>query len=195
MTYEWKETPISVKKVSKFFPVRLCFAISPTFSKVSQQASHGSVFTRAKDKSSFFGLKSVFFCLLNCAASHATMLSVTRCKSEFAPPSILLIVWLLNMTISRRVVTDVLERGMRAILTYCCQRWQIMSTMAIVYREEISGSSFGSRFSSRVISLKVMRVRGSVEKMLCLTFPRTLRDTICPRLLQVHEEEKRHSLD
>ena len=65
--------PISVRKISRFLPVRFSMATSRTFSKVSQQASHGSVFTRAKDKSSLRGLKSVRFCFESCNESHETI--------------------------------------------------------------------------------------------------------------------------
>lgn len=58
----WKETPISVRKASLFLPLIHCTATSLTFSSISQQASQGSVLTRANERSSFRGLKSFFFC-------------------------------------------------------------------------------------------------------------------------------------
>lgn len=70
-THVWNATPIMVKKTSKFFPLRLSFATSRTFSSISQQASHGSVLTRANEKSSSFGLKSFFFCFASWAVNHA----------------------------------------------------------------------------------------------------------------------------
>lgn len=74
--YLWNETPISVRNASRFFPLIFCWAASLTLSKVSQQAMHGSVFTLAKDWSSFRGLKSFFFCLLSCSISQETMAKV-----------------------------------------------------------------------------------------------------------------------
>jgi hypothetical protein len=71
----WNATPISVKNTSRFFPLKLSLAASRTFSSVSQQATQGSVFTRAKEISSFLGLKSAFFCLVNCKESHPTIAS------------------------------------------------------------------------------------------------------------------------
>ena len=65
--------PTSVRKTSRFLPVRFCIAASRTLSRVSQQPSQGSVFTRANDKSSFLGLKSVRFCFDSCNDSQAMM--------------------------------------------------------------------------------------------------------------------------
>ena len=73
LTNLWNDTPTSVKKTSRFFPLRLAFEKSRTFSNVSQHAKHGSVLTLAKDRSSFLGLKSAFFCLASCAESQLTI--------------------------------------------------------------------------------------------------------------------------
>jgi hypothetical protein len=64
------EAPISVKKPSRFFPVKPALAASRTLSRISQHATHGSVLTRANDRSSFRGLKSFRFCFASCAESH-----------------------------------------------------------------------------------------------------------------------------
>lgn len=66
-----KLTPTSVRKLSKFLPLRFFFAASRTLASIAQQASQGSVFTN--DSSSFRGLNSVFFCFASCADSHATI--------------------------------------------------------------------------------------------------------------------------
>jgi len=140
-TYAWKETPISVKKTSRFFPVRLLLALSRTFSSNSQQATHGSVFTRAKERSSLRGLKSLRFCFVSCSVNadivtKESMLSkrvikitdfnispsMILCKTAFTCPSRRLRVWLLNTTISRLIVTEVLASAMSAVLTYCCHK-------------------------------------------------------------------------
>ena len=71
--------PISVRKTSRFFPLRFAFAASRTFSRVSQHATQGSVFTLANDKSSFLGLKSVFFCFVSCAESQLTRTGGSPC--------------------------------------------------------------------------------------------------------------------
>ena len=71
----WKATPTSVNSTSKFFPLKHSLVPSPTFSNISQHARHGSVLTRAKERSSFRGAKSFFFCLANCAESQATIAS------------------------------------------------------------------------------------------------------------------------
>jgi hypothetical protein len=42
--------------------------------------------------------------------------------SVLAAPSTRLIVWLLNIDISLRMVTEELAKGSNAILVYCCQR-------------------------------------------------------------------------
>ena len=83
--------PISVRKTSRFFPLRLAFAASRTFSRVSQHATQGSVFTLANDKSSFLGLKSVFFCFVSCAESQLTRAknpSCVRVKQLWTPKEI-----------------------------------------------------------------------------------------------------------
>jgi hypothetical protein len=47
---------------------------------------------------------------------------MTRCTTWFAAPSMRLTFWLLNTVISRRMATELLPKGKRAMLTYCCQR-------------------------------------------------------------------------
>ena len=74
----WKATPISVKRTSRFFPLKHTLAPSPTFSNSSQHASHGSVLTRANERSSFRGAKSFFFCLASWAESQATIADQER---------------------------------------------------------------------------------------------------------------------
>ena len=75
-TYPWNATPTSVKKTSRFLPLSVAFAASRTFSSMSQHAMQGSVFTRAKERSSLRGLKSVRFCFANCVDSQVTTAAV-----------------------------------------------------------------------------------------------------------------------
>ena len=143
----WKATPTSANRTSRFFPLKHTLAPSPTFSNSSQHATHGSVFTRANERSSFRGTKSFFFCLDSWAESQAmiadqgqvislrkqrreneNLQSIILCKKVFAAPSIRLTVWLLNTTMSLLTVTDALANGKIASVTYCCQRWQMRST-------------------------------------------------------------------
>ena len=107
MTHVLKLTPISVKKTSRFLPLRFCFAASLTFARVAQHASHGSVLPN--ESSSLRGLNSFFFCLDSWRDSQATIAesddqryecfnycfhsqSANRFSRAFAAPSILLTV-------------------------------------------------------------------------------------------------------
>ena len=72
VTYPWNAVPISVRKTSRFLPLRFALAASRTFSSRSQQAKQGSVFTRANERSSLRGLKSVRFCFASCVDSQLT---------------------------------------------------------------------------------------------------------------------------
>lgn len=69
----WKATPTSVKKTSTFFPVKLSSAVSLTLIRKSHTRRQGSVLIRAKAMSSFFGLKSSFFCFAKSIVSHETI--------------------------------------------------------------------------------------------------------------------------
>jgi hypothetical protein len=87
LTDLWKATPISVRKTSKFLPPKLCCAASRTFSRVSQHITHGSVLTRANDRSSFRGLKSFFFCFASCVDSQETT-ALARITSSANHPQV-----------------------------------------------------------------------------------------------------------
>lgn len=62
-TNEWKVTPTSVRNTSALRPVKAPAVTSRTLPRKSQARRHGSVLIRANASSSFFGLKSPFFCL------------------------------------------------------------------------------------------------------------------------------------
>ena len=166
----WNAIPTSERNTSRFLPLKFCLAESRTFSSVSQQASHGSVFTLANERSSLRGLKSLRFCFDSCVDNHETIAgstgewdalkkvnehlqSVIRCKRLFAPPSIRLTVWLLNMTISRRIVTEELAKGSNAVLMYCCQRCEIRSANRNTVRSCRFGSDLASAASRRAWAL------------------------------------------
>lgn len=160
-----------MRKASLFLPLIFCIAASLTFSSISQQATQGSVLTRANERSSFRGLKSFFFCFescresqvmvarsctevsTNCQAVYKNLPSMVRCISVFAAPSVLLTVWLLKMVISRRTVTDDAASGNSAIFVYCCHRWHMRSTERNTSSGCRLGSSFGSANSRRAIAL------------------------------------------
>jgi hypothetical protein len=79
--------------------------------------------------------------------------SVIRCVSILAPPSSRLTVWLLKTAISRRIVTDELASGSKAVFTYCCHRWQMRSTCRSVINGCKLGSDFASAASTRACAL------------------------------------------
>lgn len=81
----WKATPTSVSRTSRFFPLKHSLAPSPTFSNNSQHATHGSVLTRANERSSFRGAKSFFFCLDSWAESQVTIAGQQLAKSSRKP--------------------------------------------------------------------------------------------------------------
>jgi len=77
-TYLWNAIPISVRKTSRFFPLKFWFAVSLIFSRNSQHSIHGSVFTLENAISSLRGLKSFFFCFVNAKVSQLMIADVNK---------------------------------------------------------------------------------------------------------------------